>query len=270
MTISTNRQDLAHDQDLLCGCGDPDLVAADPERVARIADEISIGFAGMRDVAKAVSVFGSARVLADNPDYAAGQAVAMALGRAGFAIITGGGPGVMEAANRGARAAGALSIGLTIDLPHEQATNAYLDRALHFRYFFARKIMFVRYATAFVALPGGFGTLDELFEALTLIQTGKVSNFPVVLVGSHHWNGLVDWIRTRLLADGRIAERDLARLHVTDDPDEVVHIVTLCHAAQLAALQRPTAGAGRDTMGPRARPARPFDPAMPAPKTGRW
>lgn len=228
---------LTADEELLCACGHPALAAADPERVRRIAAEITTGFEAMVGVTKAVSIFGSARALPDDADYALARQVAATLGRAGFAIITGGGPGLMEAANRGARDVGARSIGLNIELPAEQATNSFLDLSLEFRYFFARKLMFVRYASAFVVLPGGFGTLDELFEALTLIQTGKITNFPLVLVGTDHWGGLVDWLRVRLLAAGRVDPIDLALLHVTDDPDEVCRIVTTGHAAQLAKLQ---------------------------------
>lgn len=235
-TPDSSGRPLTADEELLCACGHPELADEDPERVARMATELTAGFDAMRGVVKAVSIFGSARARTDSAEYVAARAVAEALGRAGFAVITGGGPGVMEAANRGARDAGALSIGLTIELPHEQRANDYVDRAVHFRYFFARKVMFVRYAAAFVALPGGFGTLDELFEALTLIQTGKISNFPVVLVGTDHWSGLHDWLRARLLDRGRIAQLDLDLLHVTDDPDAVVDIVTRGHETQLAAL----------------------------------
>ena len=227
-----------HDEDLLCSCGFPELAAADPERVRRIAAEISAGFAAMAGVEKAVSVFGSARAPEESAEYELARAVAVALGRAGFDIITGGGPGLMEAANRGAQEAGVRSIGLNIELPHEQSPNPYVDVHLVFRYFFARKIMFVRYASAFVVLPGGFGTLDELFEALTLIQTGKITNFPVVLVGRDHWSGLVSWVRERRLDHGRVDPIDVAMLHVTDDPAEVCEIVTVGHAAQLAALRR--------------------------------
>ena len=226
------------DEELLCEPGHPRLAGADddPERVARIAAELQDGFHALRGVTSAVSIFGSARSTPRSPEYRSARRVAAALGEAGFDIITGGGPGVMEAANRGARDAGVRSVGLTIELPQEQQTNRYVDLAVHFRYFFARKVMFVRYAAAFVALPGGFGTLDELFEALTLIQTGKIKNFPVVLVGTEHWAGLVEWLRAQLLQRGRVDERDLILLHVTDDPQEVVHIVRRCHALQLAAL----------------------------------
>jgi uncharacterized protein (TIGR00730 family) len=231
-----NGRPLTADEELLCACGHPELADGDPARIARMAAELTAGFDALRGVVKAVSIFGSARARFDSPEYATARGIGQALGRAGFAVITGGGPGVMEAANRGARDAGALSIGLTIELPHEQRANDYVDRAVHFRYFFARKVMFVRYAAAFVALPGGFGTLDELFEALTLIQTGKISNFPVVLVGADHWSGLRDWLRERLLAQERIAALDFDMLHVMDDPDLVVEIVTRGHQAQLAAL----------------------------------
>ena len=225
------------DEELLCACG-PELAAGDPARVERISAELAAGFAAMRDVTRAASIFGSARAPRGSADYGLARRVAAALGREGFSIITGGGPGLMEAANRGARDAGALSIGLNIELPHEQASNPYLDLSLEFRYFFARKLVFVRYAAAFVVLPGGFGTLDELFEALTLIQTGKISNFPVVLVGTEHWDGLLDWLRARLLDRSRVGPGDLALLHLTDDPDEVCEIVTSGHAAQVAALAR--------------------------------
>lgn len=233
------RPDTSADGDLLCASGHPQLAGADEdlERVARIAAELRDGFDALRGVTSAVSIFGSARSARGSVEYHAAQRVASALGAAGFDIITGGGPGVMEAANMGARDAGVRSIGLTIELPDEQGTNPYVDLAVNFRYFFARKVMFVRYAAAFVALPGGFGTLDELFEALTLIQTRKITNFPVVLVGTEHWSGLVDWLRAQLLERGRIAERDLVLLHVTDDPDDVVHLVRHCHALQLAALE---------------------------------
>lgn len=242
MSIDAGEEPAGHgaqtlDEDLLCACGHPELAAADPERVARIAHELASGFAAMVGVTRAVAIFGSARASADSAEYALARGVAATLGRAGFDVITGGGPGLMEAANRGARDAGARSIGLTIELPDEQATNAYVDLALPFRYFFTRKIMFVRYASAFVVLPGGFGTLDEMFEALTLIQTGKIKNFPVVLAGAEHWRGLVDWLRAKPLDARMVDTIDLELLHVTDDPVEVREIVTIGHAAQLAALE---------------------------------
>jgi uncharacterized protein (TIGR00730 family) len=224
---------LTADEDLLCCLGDPTLASDDPARVERMAEELRRGFAALAGTTRAVSVFGSARTLESSTEYALARATAAALAGAGFTVITGGGPGAMEAANRGARDSGARSIGLTIELPHEQRDNDYLDLAVRFRYFFVRKVMFVRYASAFVVLPGGFGTLDELFEALTLIQTGKIHAFPVVLVGHEHWRGLLDWLGSALDAPGRIAGNDLERLHVSDDPDEVVSIVSAANAAQL-------------------------------------
>jgi uncharacterized protein (TIGR00730 family) len=194
---------------------------SDAARVQRISRELRAGFDALAHVGPAASFFGSARTPADHPEYALARETARIVGDAGLAIITGGGPGAMEAANRGARDAGALSIGLNIELPFEQGLNPYCDIGLEFHYFFARKIMFVRYASGFVAFPGGFGTLDETFEALTLIQTGKIRYFPVVLVGTDYWSGLLDWIRERLLDEGKIAAEDLELLSVTDDPLEV-------------------------------------------------
>jgi uncharacterized protein (TIGR00730 family) len=180
-----------------------------------------MGFDALAHVGAAASFFGSARTPADHPQYALARETAREVGEAGLAIITGGGPGAMEAANRGAREAGALSIGLNIELPFEQGANPYCDIALEFHYFFARKIMFVRYASGFVVFPGGFGTLDELFEALTLIQTDKIHEFPVILCGSEYWSGLVEWVRERLLGEGKISAGDLDLLTLTDDPIEV-------------------------------------------------
>ena len=219
------------DEDLLCwrdGHGEG-LSAHDAARIQQIAAEFADGFRALARVDRAVTIFGSARTDPSDPEYALARAVAACLGGAGYAIITGGGPGIMEAANRGARDAGALSIGCNIELPHEQAPNAHLDVSLRFRHFFARKVMFVRYAEAFVIFPGGFGTLDELFEALTLIQTKTVRDFPVILVGGPRWTGLTDWLRTELLARGRVAAADLGRVHLTDRPQEVCAIVdTAC------------------------------------------
>ena len=192
------------------------------ERLDRIRDELVKGYEALGQLGSAVSVFGSARTPPDHPDCALARETARRLGGAGFAVITGGGPGIMEAANRGARQAGVTSVGLNIDLPFEQGPNAYQDISLRFHYFFTRKVMFVRFASAFVVFPGGFGTLDELFEALLLIQTNKIRHFPVVLVRSSYWAGLTDWLRERLVADGMIAPSDLDLLAVTDDPDEVV------------------------------------------------
>ena len=197
----------------------------DSVRVRRIAEELREGFGRLAHIGKAVSIFGSARTPPDDPMYAAACEVARELGRHGFAIITGGGPGIMEAGNRGAREAGVPSIGLDIELPHEQFENRYVDLALEFHYFFTRKVMFVRYASAFVVFPGGFGTLDELFEAATLRQTGKIRHFPIVLVGRDYWQGLVDWLAGPVLAGGKIVAQDVERLQVTDDLDEVFAIV---------------------------------------------
>ncbi len=195
------------------------------QRIERIQHELVRGFAALRHLGPAVSIFGSARTPVDHPDYALAREIARRLGEAGMAIITGGGPGLMEAANRGARDAGVTSVGLNIELPFEQAPNAHQDLSLHFEYFFTRKLMFVRYATAFVVMPGGFGTLDELFEALVLEQVDKIRDFPIVLVGTRFWGGLVDWVRERLVEDELIAAHDPDLLLVTDDPAEVVHLV---------------------------------------------
>ncbi|MFL5780844.1 MAG: TIGR00730 family Rossman fold protein [Thermoleophilaceae bacterium] len=207
---------------------------SDAARIERVAEELAAGFTTLGNLGPAVSVFGSARTPPDHPDYELARRTAELLGRAGYAVITGGGPGIMEAANRGAREAGVSSVGLNIELPFEQEGNPYADVALEFHYFFTRKLMFVRYAVGFVVFPGGFGTLDELFEALTLIQTGKVMHFPVLLVGSKWWSGLVEWLRDRLLATGKIAGSDLDLLTVTDDPHEVVRLV--CAGAERQGL----------------------------------
>ncbi|MBA2389843.1 MAG: TIGR00730 family Rossman fold protein [Geodermatophilaceae bacterium] len=219
------------DQRLLDSRGPSDWVHTDPWRVLRIQSEFVEGFGQLSELPRAVSVFGSARTPVDHPDYALGRALGGRLAGAGFAVITGGGPGVMEAANRGAQEAGGLSVGLGIELPFEQSLNQWVDIGINFRYFFARKTMFVKYAQAFVILPGGFGTLDELFEALTLVQTRKVTRFPVILLGTRYWSGLINWIRDTALAEGKVAARDLALITVTDDVDEAVAAV-LSSAAQ--------------------------------------
>jgi uncharacterized protein (TIGR00730 family) len=193
----------------------------DAARIERIQAELEMGFRALAHVGAAASFFGSARTPPDDPEYVQARETARLVGDAGMAVITGGGPGVMEAANRGARDARAASIGLNIELPFEQGLNPYVDIGLEFHYFFARKVMFVRYASGFVVFPGGFGTLDELFESLTLIQTGKVRNFPVVLVGSDYWCDLLEWLRTRMLGEGKISPGDLDLITVTDDPAEV-------------------------------------------------
>ena len=230
------------DEDLL-QCADVGR-GGDRERVERIRREIAAGFDALDSLGKAVSVFGSGRIAADDARYQHARTVAARLGAAGFAIITGGGPGLMEAANRGARDAGATSVGLGIELPHEQGLNAHLDVSVGFRYFFARKLMFVRYASAFVVLPGGFGTLDELFEALTLIQTGKVHEFPVVLVGEDHWTGLVTWLRDALQARGFTSPADTELLVVSDDPEEIAALVQRCHLRRQAREDAGEAAAG--------------------------
>jgi hypothetical protein len=205
--------------------GRPDFIDSDPWRALRILSEFVEGFDALAAVGPAVTIFGSARVREGAPMYELARTIARRLAEEGFAIITGGGPGVMEAANRGCREGGGLSVGCNIELPHEQFVNPYVDLGIEFRYFFARKTMFVKYADAFVILPGGFGTLDELFESLTLIQTGKVRDFPVVLVGRSYWQGLLDWMRDTQLAEGAIAETDIGLIKVTDDPHEVCEIV---------------------------------------------
>ncbi len=197
----------------------------DAQRVLRIQDELRAGFRTLDHIGKAVSFFGSARTPPDHPRYQAAREMARELGHAGYAIITGGGPGIMEAANRGAREAGVPSVGLGIDLPGEQGVNQYVDVALDFHYFFARKVMFVRYASGFVVFPGGFGTLDELFEAATLRQTEKIRYFPIVLVGSDYWAGLVDWLRAPVLAEGNIGPADLEALAVRDKAVEVLEML---------------------------------------------
>jgi len=243
------QRELTFDEELLLWLGDepPRARAADSERVREIADEFARGFDSLARVKRAVTVFGSARTLPDHPDYALVREVGACLGRAGYAVITGGGPGLMEAANRGARDVGALSIGCNIELPHEQAPNPYLDIGLRFRHFFARKVMFVRYASAFVIAPGGYGTLDELFEALNLIQTATISSFPVILLGEGEWDGLLGWLRSRALADRRIDSGDLAVLHVVDQPSQVCPIVD-------AARRRQRERAGRHRRPPTSAP----------------
>src|SRR5437667_2641960 len=197
----------------------------DPWRVLRILGEFVEGFDTLADVHNAVTIFGSARTPADDPFYERAVVTARLLAREGFAVITGGGPGIMEAANRGCQEGNGLSIGCNIELPFEQGINAYVERAINFRYFFVRKTMFVKYSTAFIVFPGGFGTMDELFEALTLIQTGKVKHFPVILFGKAYWSGLTEWLRERVAGGGKIATTDLRLPTVTDSPREAVATV---------------------------------------------
>ncbi|WP_067652801.1 TIGR00730 family Rossman fold protein [Nocardia harenae] len=213
------------DRNLLDQRGDSDWVHTDPWRVLRIQAEFVEGFGALAEVPRAVTVFGSARTGEEHPEYQAGLAIGAALAEAGYAVITGGGPGAMAAANRGACEAGGYSIGLGIELPFEQGLNEWVDLGINFRYFFVRKTMFVKYSQAFVCLPGGFGTLDELFEALTLVQTRKITRFPIVLFGTRYWGGLVDWIRDSLAASGKISPEDLDLLYVTDEVAEVVRII---------------------------------------------
>ncbi|MFE9258814.1 TIGR00730 family Rossman fold protein [Streptomyces sp. NPDC006879] len=214
------------DQRLLDSQGPSEWVHTDPWRVLRIQSEFIEGFGTLAELPPAISVFGSARTASDSPDYEAGVRIGRALVEAGFAVITGGGPGAMEAANKGAREAGGVSVGLGIELPFEQGLNPHVDLGLNFRYFFVRKTMFVKYAQGFVVLPGGLGTLDELFEALTLVQTRKVTRFPIVLFGSAYWNGLVDWLRDTVVAQGKASAHDLMLFHVTDDVEEAITLVT--------------------------------------------
>jgi uncharacterized protein (TIGR00730 family) len=221
------RERLGHaDHGLLQAGGDAAFLHTDPWRALRILSEFVEGFDALSRCGRAVSMFGSARLDESSPFYALARAVGERAAKAGLTVITGGGPGLMEAANRGAKEAGGFSVGCNIELPHEQRANPYLDLMIDFRYFFVRKTMFVKYAEGFVVFPGGFGTLDELFEALTLIQTGKIDRFPIVLMGSQTWQGLLDWLHSDALDGQRITETDLALLTITDDPDEAIAAIT--------------------------------------------
>lgn len=213
------------DQRLLDASGSADWVHTDPWRVLRIQAEFVEGFGMLAELGPAVSVFGSARTQRDSAEYALGEKVGRALAEAGYAVITGGGPGLMEAANKGASEAGGVSVGLGIELPFEQGINKWVDIGINFRYFFVRKTMFVKYAQGFVVLPGGFGTLDELFEALVLVQTKKVTAFPVVLVGSAYWQGLLDWVRSTMVDSGTISDYDPELISVTDSVEDAVRII---------------------------------------------
>jgi hypothetical protein len=210
---------------------------SDPWRVMRITAEFVEGFDALSGITKGVALFGSARTGPDDPMYVAARETARLLAAQGFSIITGAGPGIMEAANRGARDAGGHSVGCNIELPFEQGSNPYVDTLVQFRYFFARKTMFIKYSNAFIIFPGGFGTLDELFEALTLIQTGKIYQFPVILFGRHYWAGLVRWLTSRMAAEGKISPGDLDLMLLTDDPAEAAQAVIDAHAAQRAVAQ---------------------------------
>jgi uncharacterized protein (TIGR00730 family) len=213
------------DQRLLDTRGPSDWVHTDPWRVLRIQAEFVEGFGLLSELPRAVCVFGSSRTPQGSEGYAVGEALGAAFARDGWAVITGGGPGVMEAVNKGTSETGGMSIGLGIELPFEQRLNDWVDVGVNFRYFFVRKTMFVKYSQAFVVLPGGFGTMDELFEALTLVQTGKVTSFPVILYGSKYWSGLLDWLRESMLGNGMISASDLDRIQVSDDVDEIVRMV---------------------------------------------
>ncbi len=226
------------DQRLLDSRGPSDWVHTDPWRVMRIQAEFVEGFGALADLGPAISVFGSARTPVEHAEYALGERIGRLLAEADFAVITGGGPGGMEAANKGASEAGGTSIGLGIELPFEAGLNQWVDKGINFRYFFARKTMFVKYSQGFCVLPGGVGTLDELFEAMTLVQTRKVTEFPIVLIGVDYWSGLLDWLRSTVLPGGKIKQSDLDMLMLTDDPEEAVQVM-------VRARERRRSGDGR-------------------------
>ena len=236
-----------------------EFTQGDPWRVLRIMGEYVHGFDALAEVGAGVAVFGSARTPEADPMYAAARRAGALLAQAGFAVITGGGPGIMEAANRGAREAGGLSIGCNIELPREQGINPYVDLAINFRYFFCRKTMFMKYAEGFVLFPGGFGTLDELFEALTLVQTHKIHRFPIVLYGSAYWNGLLDWVKGTQLEHGRISPEDLNLLILTDSVDEARDIMVDCYNTRCWTTWKRSEGAKLDADPPGA-PATGIDP----------
>jgi len=224
---------VTEDEKLLqAGSSRDDFTRTDPWRVMRITGEFIEGFDTLHDLRRGVSIFGSARTDPADPQYAAAEEVARLLAEAGFAIITGAGPGIMEAANKGARAGGGRSIGCNIELPFEQGANPYVDTLVNFRYFFVRKTMFIKYSNAFIIFPGGFGTLDEAFEALTLIQTGKIYQFPVIMFGRHYWAGLIRWLQSRVLGEAKISAGDLDLILLTDDPHEAAHAVIEAWEAQ--------------------------------------
>ena len=256
--------DSTTDQRLLDSRGPSDWVHTDTWRVLRIQSEFVEGFGMLAELGPAVSVFGSARTGREHPEYAFAEQLGAGLATAGYAVITGGGPGVMEAANKGCCDAGGVSVGLGIELPFEQHMNDWVDLGIVFRYFFARKTMFVKYAQGFVVLPGGFGTLDELFEALTLVQTRKVTAFPVVLVGTDYWGGLLDWVRSTVVKSGKVSAPDLDLLHVTDDVEEAVRAIVMAGqdrerqmSAEHASLAAMAEAEGRGGTGSPRRPKRP-------------
>ncbi len=215
-----------------------EFTRGDPWRVMRIMGEFIEGFDKLAGLEKAVTVFGSARTLPDDPQYLAAVEVGRLLAKRDFAVITGAGPGIMEAANKGAKLGGGRSVGCNIELPFEQGSNKYVDTLVNFRYFFVRKTMFIKYSAAFIIFPGGYGTLDELFEAVTLIQTGKISQFPVILFGRHYWAGLFRWLQTRVAGEKKINDGDVDLMHLTDDPAEAVELVAQAYAAQVAAAMK--------------------------------
>jgi len=220
------------DQRLLDRRGPSDWVHTDPWRVLRIQAEFVEGFGLLAELGPAVSIFGSARTARGTLEYETAERIAAGLVRAGYAVITGGGPGIMEAANKGADQGDGVSVGLGIELPKEMGLNEYVDVGLEFRYFFVRKTCFIKYSQAFVVLPGGFGTMDELFEALTLVATGKITKFPIVLVGQEYWSGLLAWLEDTMLAKANIGPAELSLISVADDPDEVVRIIRKAHGGQ--------------------------------------
>jgi uncharacterized protein (TIGR00730 family) len=221
------------DQRLLDARGPSDWVHQDPWRVLRIQAEFVEGFGLLAELPRAVSIFGSARTKPGSEEYELAVDISARLADAGYAVITGGGPGIMEAGNKGAHENGGVSVGLGIELPFEQGMNEHVDIGVEFRYFFVRKTMFVKYSQAFVVMPGGFGTLDELFEAVTLVQTKKITRFPIVLVGTEYWGGLVDWIRNTMVPSNKISPEDPDLLYLTDDPEEAVRIIIAAHQAVL-------------------------------------
>jgi uncharacterized protein (TIGR00730 family) len=258
--IAGSRMAMTEDEALLQRQERPEFLDSDPWRSLRILSEFVEGFDALAEVGPAVSVFGSARMGSRHRYYRQARELGRMLGKAGYAVITGGGPGIMEAANRGCREGGGLSIGCNIELPEEQGLNPYVDLGVEFRYFFTRKVMFVKYADAFVIFPGGYGTLDELFEALTLIQTQKVQDFPVILMGTDYWGGMIDWIRASLLAESAINPEDVDLLRLTDDPNEAVKII--------GAYQRSQRGAAADVV-PETKPIKKRDVKKPTSKPER-
>jgi hypothetical protein len=237
------------DQRLLDRRGPTDWVHADPWRVMRIQAEFVEGFGLLAELGMAVSVFGSARTQRDAPEYKLAEQISAQLSQVGYAVITGGGPGIMEAANKGAVEAGGVSVGLGIELPMEAGLNDYVNVGVEFRYFFVRKTVFIKYSQAFVVLPGGYGTLDELFEAITLVATGKITKFPIVLVGSAYWSGLVDWLRETVQAEANIYGHELDLFTIVDEPEDVVKVITKAHAKAGVNPPRPAQAAPDSSYG---------------------